>query len=43
MKRWEGIVEFVTVVEANSFSAAAERLGVANSQVSKRIAALEER
>jgi DNA-binding transcriptional LysR family regulator len=43
MKRWDGIIEFVGVVEANSFSGAAERLGIANSQVSKRIAQLEER
>lgn len=43
MNRWEGIHEFVHVVEAGSFSAAAQQLGVSTSQVSKQIARLEER
>lgn len=43
MNRWEGIHEFVHVVEAGSFTAAAQRLGVTTSQVSKQIARLEER
>jgi DNA-binding transcriptional LysR family regulator len=43
MTRWDGIYEFVHVAEANSFSAAARRLTVSTSQVSKSIAKLEER
>ena len=41
MTVWDGIAEFVAVVEAESFSAAAQRLGVSTSHVSRRIAALE--
>lgn len=43
MARWDGINEFVNVVDAGSFTAAAERMGIANSQVSKRVAQLEAR
>lgn len=43
MNRWKGIVEFVAVVEAGSFSKAAENLSVTVSQVSKRVNELENR
>src|SRR5512139_1182914 len=41
--RFEGLEAFVTVVDAGSFSTAAERLGIARSMVSRRIAELEAR
>jgi DNA-binding transcriptional LysR family regulator len=41
--RLEGIEAFVTVVDAGSFSAAAERLGIAKSMVSRRVGELESR
>ena len=40
---WDGVSEFATVVDAGSFSAAAKRLGVSTSYVSRQVAALEER
>ncbi|WXL27209.1 LysR substrate-binding domain-containing protein [Ectopseudomonas mendocina] len=43
MSRWEGIDEFVAVAECGQFTAAAERLGLSSSQVSRQIARLEER
>jgi DNA-binding transcriptional LysR family regulator len=43
MGRWEGIYEFIQVVDAGGFSAAAARMGRSNSQVSKLIARLEDR
>ncbi|KRW62376.1 LysR substrate-binding domain-containing protein [Pseudomonas sp. TTU2014-080ASC] len=43
MNRWEGIDEFVAVAECGQFTAAAERLGLSSSQVSRQIARLEER
>lgn len=43
MNRWKGIVEFVAVVEAGSFSKAADNLDIAVSQISKRIHELETR
>lgn len=43
MARWDGIDEFVEVVETGSFTAAAEKLGVSKSFVSKQMKALEER
>ncbi|MDQ7985607.1 LysR substrate-binding domain-containing protein [Pseudomonas sp. G34] len=43
MNRWEGLDEFVAVAECGQFSAAAERLGLSSSQVSRQIARLEER
>ncbi len=43
MNRWKGILEFVAVIEAGSFSKAAENMDIAVSQVSKRINDLENR
>ncbi len=43
MNRWEGLDEFVAVAECGQFSAAAERLSLSSSQVSRQIARLEER
>src|SRR4051794_26076411 len=43
MSSWAGIEEFVAVVQAGSFTQAASRLGCSVSQVSREIAALEER
>ena len=43
MDRFEDLQAFVAVVEAGSFTAAAERLDMAKSAVSRRISALEER
>lgn len=42
MRRWEGIDEFVAVAETGSFSAAAIRLGVSSSHVSRQVARLED-
>jgi len=41
--RWEGIDEFVAVAECSQFTAAAERLGVSPSHISRQIARLEDR
>ncbi len=41
--RWEGIEEYICVVESGSFTAAAERLGVSKSYVSKQVSLLEDR
>lgn len=43
MNKFEDLQAFVAVVEAGSFTAAADRLGLAKSAVSRRVAALEER
>ncbi len=43
MSQWDGLDEFVAVAECGQFTAAAERLGVSSSHVSRRIAQLEER
>ncbi|MEM8504394.1 MAG: LysR family transcriptional regulator [Cyanobacteria bacterium P01_D01_bin.1] len=43
MSIWNGISEFVTVVDVGSFSAAAKRLGVSTSYVSRSVADLEAR
>ncbi len=43
MDRFEDMSAFVAVVETGSFTAAADRLDVARSAVSRRVAALEER
>jgi len=43
MDKFEDIQAFVAVVEAGTFTAAAERLGAAKSAVSRRVSALEER
>lgn len=40
---WEGIDEFVAVAELNQFTAAADRLGVSSSHISRQVARLEER
>lgn len=41
MKQWDLLHTFVHVVECGSFSAAAEKLGVSKSLVSRRVAGLE--
>ena len=43
MDRFEDIQTFVAVVEAGSFTAAAERLDIAKSAASRRVSSLEER
>jgi len=43
MHRFEDLRAFVAVVEAGTFTAAADRLGMAKSAVSRRIASLERR
>ncbi|MFI8479698.1 LysR substrate-binding domain-containing protein [Pseudomonas sp. NPDC078700] len=43
MNNWEGIDEFVAVAECGQFTAAADRLGLSSSQVSRQVARLEER
>jgi DNA-binding transcriptional LysR family regulator len=43
MDRFEDLQAFVTVVETGSFTAAADRMNVAKSAVSRRVTALEER
>jgi DNA-binding transcriptional LysR family regulator len=43
MDKFEDLQAFVAVVEAGSFTAAAERLDAAKSAVSRRVSALEER
>ena len=43
MDKFEDLQAFVAVVEAGSFTGAAERLGAAKSVVSRRVSALEER
>lgn len=40
---WEGVSEFVAVAEAESFTAAAKRLGISIAQVSRQVSALESR
>lgn len=42
MHRWEGLDEFVAVAECGQFTAAAERLGVSSSHVSRQVARLED-
>ncbi|UVE16666.1 LysR substrate-binding domain-containing protein [Pseudomonas sp. LS44] len=43
MSRWEGLDEFVAVAESGQFTAAAERLGLSSSHISRQVARLEER
>ena len=43
MRRFSDLEAFIAVVESGSFTAAAERLDVAKSAVSRRVTALEER
>ncbi|GLK87959.1 LysR substrate-binding domain-containing protein [Pseudomonas turukhanskensis] len=42
MSSWDGLDEFVAVAECGQFTAAAQRLGLSSSQVSRQIARLEE-
>ncbi|WP_394154235.1 LysR family transcriptional regulator [Vibrio maritimus] len=41
--KWQGIVEFVSVAESQSFSNTAKRLSISTAQVSRQISTLEER
>jgi DNA-binding transcriptional LysR family regulator len=43
MRRFKDLEAFIAVVESGSFTAAAERLDIAKSAVSRRVSALEER
>ncbi|MBX9755148.1 MAG: LysR family transcriptional regulator [Pseudomonadaceae bacterium] len=43
MSDWQGLDEFVAVAECGQFTAAAERLGLSSSQISRQVARLEER
>ena len=43
MDRFEDLQAFVAVVETGSFTAAADRLGIAKSAISRRVSGLEER
>lgn len=43
MFNWEGVSEFVTVAETESFTVAAKRLGVSTAHVSRQVSALEAR
>ena len=43
MNSFEGITEFIAVAESHGFSAAARRLGVSTSHVSRQVSGLEER
>lgn len=43
MFEWEGVCEFVAVVETESFTAAASRIGISTAQVSRQVSALEKR
>lgn len=43
MGRWEGIEEYICVVDTGSFTAAADYLGVSKSYVSKQVSLLEDR
>lgn len=43
MSSWDGIDAFIAVCEAESFSAAALRLGVSTSHISREVARLEDR
>lgn len=43
MANWEGVSEFVAVAETNGFTSAADKLSTSVAQVSRRVAALEER
>lgn len=43
MSRWDGIDEFVQVVESGGFAAAARVLGISKASVSKRVRQLEDR
>ncbi|WP_417762508.1 LysR substrate-binding domain-containing protein [Shewanella sp.] len=43
MNPWNGLPEFIAVAELQSFTGAASRLGISAAQVSRQIAALEQR
>ena len=43
MMRWEGVSEFVSVAEHESFTQAAKALDISTAQVSRQISALEKR
>ncbi|MDN3611907.1 LysR family transcriptional regulator [Vibrio ostreicida] len=43
MANWDGVSEFVAVVETHSFTAAARKLNTSVAQISRRVSALEER
>lgn len=43
MSNWEGVTEFVAVVDTQSFTKAAQKLKTSVAQVSRRVVALEER
>lgn len=43
MQQWEGINEFVAVVETGSFTRAAGQLGISTAQVSRQVSQLEQR
>ncbi|MCX2840942.1 LysR family transcriptional regulator [Microbulbifer thermotolerans] len=43
MLSWEGVSEFVAVVEQGGFTAAAKRLSISTAQVSRQVSALEAR
>lgn len=43
MSRWEGVNEFVAVAETESFTRAADKLGVSTAHVSRQVSALEAR
>lgn len=43
MYNWEGVAEFVTVAETESFTRAAKKLGISTAHVSRQVSALESR
>ena len=43
MYEWDGLCEFVAVVESSSFTQASQRLGISTAQVSRQVTALEKR
>lgn len=43
MQQWEGLAEFVAVVETGSFTKASRRLNISTAQVSRQISQLEQR
>jgi DNA-binding transcriptional LysR family regulator len=43
MLPWEGVSEFVAVAESGGFTSAAKRLGLSTAQISRQVAALEQR
>lgn len=43
MAKWEGVTEFVAIVETGSFTEAAKRVGISTAQVSRQVSQLEQR